>query len=61
VSAVLPALDVRRQHILTGAIAIVLVVAAVSVGVKGAFGAFEGGYELAGTFEPGRGCSRAPT
>jgi phospholipid/cholesterol/gamma-HCH transport system substrate-binding protein len=51
VSAVLPALDDRRQHILTGAIAIVLVVAAITVGVKGAFGAFEGGYELAGTFD----------
>lgn len=41
----------RRQHVLTGAIALLLLVAAVTVGVKGAFGAFEGGYELVGTFD----------
>ena len=41
----------RRQHVLTGAIALVLLVAAVTIGVKGAFGAFEGGYELVGTFD----------
>jgi phospholipid/cholesterol/gamma-HCH transport system substrate-binding protein len=47
----MPTLDPRRQHILTGAIAIVLLVSAVTIGVKGAFGAFRGGYELVGTFD----------
>jgi len=47
----MPTLDPRRQHILTGAIAIVLAIAAVTVGVKGAFGAFRGGYELVGRFD----------
>jgi phospholipid/cholesterol/gamma-HCH transport system substrate-binding protein len=44
-------LTLRRQHILTGAIALVLVMAAVTVGVKGAFGAFKGGYALTGSFD----------
>ena len=47
----MPSIDLRRQHILTGAIAIVLLVSAVTVGVKGAFGAFRGGYELVGSFD----------
>jgi phospholipid/cholesterol/gamma-HCH transport system substrate-binding protein len=41
----------RRQHVLTGAIAIILLASAVTVGVKGAFGAFQDGYELVGTFD----------
>ncbi len=41
----------RRQNILTGAIAMVLLSGAITVGVKGAFGAFDGGYELVGTFD----------
>ncbi len=41
----------RRQHILTGAIALLLLFAAITVGIKGAFGAFEGGYELTGRFD----------
>ncbi len=41
----------RRQHMLTGAIALVLLIAATTVGIKGAFGAFKGGYELVGTFD----------
>lgn len=41
----------RRQHVLTGAIALLLLIGAVTVGVKGAFGAFDGGYELTGTFD----------
>jgi phospholipid/cholesterol/gamma-HCH transport system substrate-binding protein len=41
----------RQQHILTGAIAIVLAVALMTVGIKGAFGAFKGGYELVGSFD----------
>jgi len=47
----MPSLSPRRQHILTGAIAIVVAFAAITVGVKGAFGAFRGGYELVGTFD----------
>jgi virulence factor Mce-like protein len=46
-----PKLNDRRQHMLTGAIALVVLVASISVGVKGAFGAFDGGYELVGTFD----------
>lgn len=45
------ALTRRRKDILTGAIALVLLVALTSVGIKGAFGAFKGGYELVGTFD----------
>lgn len=41
----------RRQHVLTGAIALTLFLSAITVGVKGAFGAFEGGYELTGSFD----------
>ena len=41
----------RRQHVLTGAIALLLLFGSVTVGVKGAFGAFAGGYELTGTFD----------
>jgi phospholipid/cholesterol/gamma-HCH transport system substrate-binding protein len=44
-------LDDRRQHVLTGAIALILLVASITVGVKGAFGAFDGGYQLVGTFD----------
>jgi virulence factor Mce-like protein len=40
----------RRQNILTGAIAMLLLVSSVSVGVKAAFGAYDGGYELVGRF-----------
>jgi phospholipid/cholesterol/gamma-HCH transport system substrate-binding protein len=36
---------------LTGAIALLLFFAAITVGVKGAFGAFDGGYELVGRFD----------
>jgi len=46
-----PSLDLRRQHVLTGAIAIVLAISAITIGVKGAFGAFRGGYELVGSFD----------
>lgn len=41
----------RRRHILTGAIAVVLVAALATLGIKGAFGAFRGGYELVGSFD----------
>lgn len=41
----------RHRHILTGAIAVVLALALMTVGIKGAFGAFRGGYELVGRFD----------
>jgi phospholipid/cholesterol/gamma-HCH transport system substrate-binding protein len=41
----------RRQRVLTGAIALLLLVASITVAVKGAFGAFDGGYRLIGTFD----------
>jgi phospholipid/cholesterol/gamma-HCH transport system substrate-binding protein len=44
-------LTTRRQNILTGSIALLLLVAAVTVGVKAAFGAFDGGYKIVGTFD----------
>ena len=44
-------LTARRQHVLTGAIALLLLFAVVTVGIKGAFGAFDGGYELVGSFD----------
>jgi phospholipid/cholesterol/gamma-HCH transport system substrate-binding protein len=45
------ALTARRQHILTGAIALLLLAGSITVGIKGAFGAFDGGYELIGRFD----------
>ena len=47
----MPGLTERRQHIITGLIAITLLVSSIAVGVKGAFGAFDGGYQLVGTFD----------
>jgi virulence factor Mce-like protein len=44
-------LTVRRQHVLTGAIALLLLLGSITVGIKGAFGAFDGGYELVGRFD----------
>jgi phospholipid/cholesterol/gamma-HCH transport system substrate-binding protein len=41
----------RHHHILTGAIAVVLALALMTVGIKGSFGAFRGGYELVGRFD----------
>jgi len=40
----------RNRRIISGAIGLVVLIGLVSVGIKGAFGAFEGGYELTGTF-----------
>ncbi len=40
----------RNQRIVSGAIGMLLLVALVTVGIKASFGAFEGGYELQGTF-----------
>ncbi|MGK2948154.1 MAG: MCE family protein [Acidimicrobiales bacterium] len=45
------ALSPRRKDMLTGAITLLLLVALTTVGIKGAFGAFKGGYELVGTFD----------
>lgn len=44
-------LEPRRKDMLTGAIAIVLLTAVSTVAVKGAFGAFDDGYELVGRFD----------
>ena len=44
-------LSQRRQHILTGAISLLVAVALITIGIKGAFGAFAGGYELVGSFD----------
>jgi len=44
-------LSQRRQHILTGAISLLVAVALMTIGIKGAFGAFAGGYELVGSFD----------
>lgn len=44
-------LTTRRRDILTGAIALLLLVSAVTIGVKAAFGAFDGGYTIYGTFD----------
>ena len=41
----------RRQNVLTGAIALLLLIGAITVGVSAAFGAFDGGYELTGRFD----------
>ena len=43
-------ITLRRQNMLTGAIALLLMVSTIAVGVKAAFGAFDGGYKLVGTF-----------
>src|SRR3546814_1507109 len=41
----------RRRDMLTGAIALVLLSAAATIGIKASFGAFDGGYELSGRFD----------
>jgi virulence factor Mce-like protein len=41
----------RRRNVLSGAIALLLLVSAVSVGVKAAFGAYAGGYRVSGSFD----------
>ena len=40
----------RNQRIVSGAIGLLVLFALVTVGIKGSFGAFDGGYELQGTF-----------
>jgi phospholipid/cholesterol/gamma-HCH transport system substrate-binding protein len=44
-------LTTRRQNVLTGAIALLLLLSTTTVGIKAAFGAFETGYELVGRFD----------
>ena len=44
-------LTTRRQDVLSGAIALLLLVGVTTVGVKAAFGAYETGYELVGRFD----------
>lgn len=41
----------RLKNIISGLVALVLLTAAVTIGVKYSFGAFDGGYELTGRFE----------
>ena len=40
----------RNRNIISGAVGLLLLVALVTLGIKSAFGAFDGGYELRGTF-----------
>lgn len=47
----MPDLTLRRQHVLTGALSLLILFALTTVAVKGAFGAFDGGYELVGSFD----------
>jgi phospholipid/cholesterol/gamma-HCH transport system substrate-binding protein len=55
---VLTGLTQRRKHILTGAISAVVLVALISIGIKAAFGAFAGGFEVAASFDAaGQGLS----
>jgi phospholipid/cholesterol/gamma-HCH transport system substrate-binding protein len=44
-------LTVRRRNMLIGAIALLLIASSITVGVKAAFGAFAGGYEVTGSFD----------
>jgi virulence factor Mce-like protein len=41
----------RRRNVLSGAIALLLLVSSVTVGVKSAFGAYAGGYKVVGSFD----------
>lgn len=43
--------SLRSQNVLSGAIALLLVISAVTIGVKFAFGAYSGGFEVVGTFD----------
>ncbi len=45
------ATTLRRQNVLMGAISLLLLVSTVSVGIKASFGAYAGGYRVAGRFE----------
>ena len=40
----------RNRSIVSGAVGLVILFSLVTIGIKGAFGAFEGGYEIRGTF-----------
>lgn len=41
----------RQQSVISGAIALLLLVSATSIGVKSAFGAYAGGYRIVGSFD----------
>ena len=47
----MPALTQRRQNIISGSIALLLLVSATTVGIKSAFGAFDGGFIVSGSFD----------
>ena len=40
----------RNRNIISGAVGLVIVIALITIGIKASFGAFDGGYELRGTF-----------
>jgi phospholipid/cholesterol/gamma-HCH transport system substrate-binding protein len=47
----MPILTQRRQNMISGAIALLLLVSATSIGVKSAFGAYDGGFVVTGSFD----------
>lgn len=40
----------RNRHMITGAIGLILLMSAITIGIKSSFGAFDGGYHLEGQF-----------
>lgn len=40
----------RNRNVISGAIGLVIVISLITIGIKASFGAFDGGYELRGTF-----------
>ncbi len=40
----------RNRNIISGAVGLLLLIAGITVGIKASFGAFDGGYQLTGTF-----------
>lgn len=40
----------RNRNVLSGAIGLIIVISLTAIGIKASFGAFDGGYELRGTF-----------
>lgn len=40
----------RNRNVISGAIGLIIVISLVTIGIKASFGAFDGGYELRGTF-----------
>src|SRR3546814_8666082 len=40
----------RNRNVISGAVGLLIVISLISVGIKASFGAYDGGYELRGTF-----------